>query len=61
MKRKKNSRYFVRYLDEVIRIRSLLVLILLEMSCCVKTFKDKDGDNDKNNNDKLMPFCIEHW
>ena len=30
------------------------------MSCCVKTFKDKDGDNDKNNNDKLMPFCIEH-
>ena len=29
------------------------------MSYCVKTFKDKDRDNDKNNNDKLMPFCID--
>ena len=26
------------------------------MSCYVKTFKDKDGDNDKNKNNKLMSF-----
>ena len=42
------------YLDEVIRP---LVLILPKMSTYVKTFKDKGGDNNKNN--KLMSLCID--
>ena len=28
------------------------------MSGYVQTFKNKDGDKDKNKNNKLMPFCI---
>ena len=31
-----------------------LLLILPEMSGYVKTFKNKDGDKDKNKNNKLM-------
>ena len=33
-----------------------LVLILLTMSGCIRTFKDKDGDKDTN---KLMPFDVD--
>ena len=36
---------------------SSLVLIMLEMSGYVKTFKLKEGDKDKSN--KLMSFCID--
>ena len=43
------------YLHEVIRS---LVLILPKMSGYVQTFKNKDGDKDKNKNNELMPFCI---
>ena len=53
VKTKSNSKYFIRYLDKVIR---LLVLILPKMSGYVKTFKVKDGDKDENN--KLMSFHI---
>ena len=28
------------------------------MSGYVQTFKNKDGDKDKNKNNELMPFCI---
>ena len=41
---KTNSKYLIGYLDKVIRP---LVLILPKMSGYVKTFKVKDGDNDK--------------
>ena len=47
-----NSKYLIGYLNDVIRP---LVLILPKTSGYVKTFKDKVGDKDKNN-DKLMPF-----
>ena len=50
---KNNSKYLIRYLDEVIRP---LVLILPKMSGYVKTFNTKDGDKDKKN--KLMSFCV---
>ena len=50
---KNNSKYFIEYLDKTIRP---LVLILPIMSGYVKTFKVKDGENDKSN--KLMSFCI---
>ena len=53
VKTKSNSKYFIRYLDKVIR---LLVLILPKMSGYVKTFKVKEGDKDENN--KLMSFHI---
>ena len=46
VKTKSNSKYFIGYLDQVIR---LLVLILPKMSGYVKTFKVKDGDKDENN------------
>ena len=42
------------YLDKAIRS---LVLIMPKMSGCIKTFKVKDGDKDKNN--KLMSFRID--
>ena len=45
----------IGYLDKVIRP---LVLILLKMIDYVKTFKVKDGDQDKNN--KLMSFRIDN-
>ena len=44
----------IGYSDKAIRP---LVLIMLEMSEYVKTFKVKDGDKDKNN--KLIPFLID--
>ena len=47
---KNNSKYLIRYLDDVIRP---LVLILPKMSGYVETFKDKDGDKNKNKNSKL--------
>ena len=51
VKTKTNSKYLIGYLCKVIR---LLVLMLPEMSGYVKTFKVKDGDEDKKN--QLMPF-----
>ena len=51
---KTNSKYFIGYLDKVVR---LLVLIMLKMSGYVKIFKVKDGDKDKS--DKLMSFRID--
>ena len=42
---KTNSKYFIGYLDKVVR---LLVLIMLKMSGYVKIFKVKVGDKDKN-------------
>ena len=41
----------IGYLEDLIRP---LVLILLKMSGHVKTFQYKDGDKDKNKNNKLM-------
>ena len=52
---KNNSEYLIGYLNEVKR----LVLILPKMSGYVKIFKDKDGDKDKNRNNKLMSFRID--
>ena len=54
IKTKTNSKHFIGYLDKVIR---QLVFILPKMSGYVKTFKVKDGDEDKNN--KLMSFRID--
>ena len=54
IKMKNNPKYLTAYLDEVIRP---LVLILHEMSGYVRTFKDKDGDKNKNNY-KLMSLHI---
>ena len=45
----------IGYLDKLIR---QLVLILPKISGYVKTFKVKGGD--KNMNNKLMFFCIDH-
>ena len=46
--------YLIGYLDKVVRP---FVLILPKMSGYVKTFKVKDGDEDKNH--KLMSFSID--
>ena len=43
---KTNSKYLIVYLNKIIRS---IVLITLKMSGCVKTFKVKDGNKDKNN------------
>ena len=43
---KTNSKYLIRYLDEVIRA---LILILPKMSGNVKTFKVNGRNKDKNN------------
>ena len=51
---KANSKYFIGFLDKVIR---LVVLILPKMSGYVKTFNVKDGDKYKNN--KLMHFHVD--
>ena len=48
-----NSKYLIGYLDKVIRP---LVLTLPKMSGYVQSFKDKNGDKDKNN--KLVSFRI---
>ena len=45
----------IGYLDKAIRP---LVLVLVKTSGCVKTFKVKDGDKDKNN--KLASFRIDY-
>ena len=52
---KTNSKYLIGYLDKVIRP---LVLVLPKMSGYVKTFKVKDGDNDKKK--ILMSFPIDN-
>ena len=51
VKTKTNSEYLIRYLDKAIRP---LVSIMSKMSGYVKTFKVKDGDEDRNN--KLMSY-----
>ena len=51
VKTKNNSKYLIGYLDKAIRA---LVLIMPKMRGCVKAFKAKDRDKDKNN--KLMSF-----
>ena len=48
---KTNSKYFIHYLDKVMRP---LVLILPKKSGCIKTFIVKDGDKDKNNKCKKI-------
>ena len=55
MKQETNSKYLIWYLDKTMKP---LVLILSKMSGYVKTFKVKDRNKDKNN--KLMSFCINH-
>ena len=56
VKTKNNSNHLIGYLNEVIRP---LILILPKMSGYVKTFKIKDGDKDKDKNNKLISFCID--
>ena len=53
-KTKTNFNYLIGYLDKAI---TPLVLIISKMSGCIKIFKVKDGDKDKNN--KLMSFRID--
>ena len=53
---KNNSKSLFENLDEDKRP---LVLILPEMSGYVKTFKNKDGVQDKKKNNELMSFCID--
>ena len=53
---KNNSKYLIGYLSDVIW---LLVLILPKSSRYVKSFKDKDGDKYKKNNNKLMSFHLD--
>ena len=55
IKTKTNFKYLIGYLDKAIRP---LVLIMPKMNGYVKTFKVKDGDKNKNN--KLMSFPIDH-
>ena len=50
----KNFRYLTGCLDEVIKP---LVMKLSKINGYVKTFKDKGGDNNKNN--QLMSFRID--
>ena len=52
---KTNTKYFIGYLDKVMRP---LVLIMPKMSGYVKAFKVKDGDKDKNN--KLKCFRMDN-
>ena len=51
--KKTNSKYFIGYLDKVLR---QFVLIMPKMKGYVKTFKVKDGDKDQNN--KLMCLSV---
>ena len=48
---KTNSEYLIRYLDKAIKP---LVSIMSKMNGYVKTFKVKDGDEDRKN--KLMSY-----
>ena len=52
---KNNSKYFIGYLDDVVRP---LVLILPKMSEYIRTSKERDG-NKHNKNNKLMSFHID--
>ena len=52
IERNNNSKFFIGYLDEVIKP---LLSVLPNMSGYVKAFKDKDG----NKTNKLMSFSIE--
>ena len=54
VKTKTNSKYCIGYLDKAIRS---LVLIMPKMSGYIKTFKVKEGHEDKSN--KLMFFRID--
>ena len=55
IKTKTNSKYLIGIkFDKAVRP---LVLIMPNMSRCVKTFIVKEGDKDKSN--KLMSFCID--
>ena len=56
IKTKNNFKYFIIYLDNVIRP---LVLMLPKTSGYVKTFKGKDRDKDKKKKNKLIPFCVD--
>ena len=51
---KTNSRHLIGYLEKALRP---LVLIMPKMSGYIKTFKVEDGN--KNENDKLIFFCID--
>ena len=50
---KNDSKYLIGYLDEVIRA---IDLILPKISEYVKTFKEKDGEKDKNKNNNLKTY-----
>ena len=50
---KNDSKYLIGYLDEVIRA---IDLILPKISEYVKTFKEKDGEKDKNKNNNLKKY-----
>ena len=50
---KNDSKYLIGYLDEVIRA---IDLILPKISGYVKTFKEKDGEKDKNKNNNLKKY-----
>ena len=52
MEMNNNSKYFIGYLDKVIKS---LVLILPKMSGYVKTFKDANGNKDNT----FISFCID--
>ena len=45
----------IGYLDDFV---TPLVFILPKMSGYLRSFKNKDGDKDKNKNNKLISFCI---
>ena len=48
---KNNLKYLNEYEDKVVRP---LVLILRTMNGYIRTFKEKEGDKDKNRYNKLM-------
>ena len=50
------SKHLIVYLDDLIRP---IVWILPKIKGYIKSFKDRDGDKDKNKNDKLMSFRID--
>ena len=56
IKTKNNFKYFIIYLDNVIRP---LVLMVPKTSGYAKTFKGKDRDKDKKNKNKLISLCVD--
>ena len=50
---KNDSKYLIGYLNEVIRA---IDMILPKISEYVKTFKEKDGEKDKNKNNNLKKY-----